>query len=58
MNHDQVKGAAKQVKGQIKETTGRILGDKTLEKKGAMQIATGKLQKGFGDAKEATRKGS
>ena len=58
MNRDQIKGKEKQVKGQVKETAGRILGDKTLEKKGAFQNANGKMQKGYGDAKAEVRKGS
>ena len=57
MNKDQVKGYVKQVKGQVKKTTGKILGDKTLETKGTLQNAAGKIQKGYGDAKEVIKKG-
>jgi len=46
------------VKGQVKETTGKILGDKTMENKGTLQDAAGKIQKAYGDAKEEIKKGS
>ena len=58
MNNAQVKGDIKQVKGQIKETTGKLLGDKTLENKGTLQNAAGKIQKGYGNAKEEIKKGT
>ena len=58
MNKDQVKGDVKEVKGQVKETAGKILGDKTMEEKGRNQNAAGKIQKGYGDAKEEVKKGS
>jgi uncharacterized protein YjbJ (UPF0337 family) len=58
MNKDQVKGDVKEVKGQVKETTGKIFGDKTLENKGKLQNADGKIQKGYGDAKDEANKGN
>ena len=57
MNKDQVKGDIKEVKGQVKETAGKIFGDKNLEDKGKIQNAAGKIQKGYGDAKEEVKKG-
>jgi len=52
MNKDQVNGRVKEAKGKVKEVTGRILGDKTMENKGKLQNATGKAQAAFGDVKE------
>jgi uncharacterized protein YjbJ (UPF0337 family) len=52
MNKDQVKDQIKQAKGHIKETTGKIFGDKELENKGKIQNAAGKIQKSYGDVKE------
>ncbi len=58
MNKDQVKGDVKEVKGKAKETAGKVFGDKTMENKGTLQNAAGKIQKGYGDAKEEIKKGS
>jgi len=58
VNKDQVKGNIKQVKGQVKEAAGKVLGDKTMENKGRIQNAAGKVQKSYGDLKEEIKKGS
>jgi uncharacterized protein YjbJ (UPF0337 family) len=34
MNKQQIKGRVKAVKGRIKEATGKLVGDKAMEKKG------------------------
>ena len=52
MNKDQSKGSIRQVKGQIKETTGKVFGDKSLENKGKAEKVTGKIQKNYGNLKE------
>ena len=52
MNDDQVKGRANQVKGNIKEKTGQVTGNRELEDEGTADKASGKVQSGFGDAKE------
>jgi uncharacterized protein YjbJ (UPF0337 family) len=52
MNKDQVKGAAKEATGEIKEHVGRALNDKEMEAKGHAKEMEGKLQKNLGDAKE------
>jgi uncharacterized protein YjbJ (UPF0337 family) len=52
MNEDQVKGRANQVKGNIKEKTGQVTGNRELEDEGTTDKASGKVQSGFGDAKE------
>lgn len=56
MNKDQVKGDINKAKGSIKETTGKVFGDKDMENKGKVQNAAGKAQKGFGNLKEEIKK--
>lgn len=56
MNKDQVKGNISKAKGSIKETTGKVFGDKDMENKGKVQNAAGKAQTGFGSLKEEIKK--
>jgi len=58
MNKDQVKGGAEEAKGAIKETTGKLVGDKTLEAKGNMQKNLGKVQEKLGDIKQDVKSSS
>lgn len=55
MNKDQVKGRVEEVKGAVKETTGKIVGNKDLEAKGMVQKVAGKTQAGYGEAKEKVK---
>jgi uncharacterized protein YjbJ (UPF0337 family) len=55
MNKDQVKGAAKQVKGSVKETAGRMTGNRRTVAEGATEKTAGKVQKGYGDVKEKVK---
>jgi uncharacterized protein YjbJ (UPF0337 family) len=52
MNKDQVNGRVEETKGSIKEATGKVMGDKTLEAKGNIQKNLGKVQEKFGDVKQ------
>ena len=52
MNKDQVKGRTEQVKGSVKETTGKVVGNKKLESEGQIDKATGKARADYGDLKE------
>jgi len=52
MNKDQVNGRVEETKGTIKEATGKVVGDKTLEAKGNIQKNLGKVQEKFGDVKQ------
>lgn len=52
MNKDQVKGRIEQAKGAVKETTGKVVGNKKLETEGQIDKATGKVQATYGDIKE------
>jgi uncharacterized protein YjbJ (UPF0337 family) len=55
MNKDQVKGRVEQAKGSIKETTGKVVGNRELEGEGAVDKATGKAQATYGDVKEKVK---
>ncbi len=57
MNKDQVKGNVEQAKGAVKETTGKVVGNRDLQAEGAVDKAAGKTQEKFGDAKESVKKG-
>lgn len=57
MNKDQVKGRVEQAKGKVKEVTGDIVDDKSLEVEGNIQKNVGKAQTGFGNLKEDVKKG-
>ena len=52
MNKDQMKGRVKEIKGTIKEVTGKAVGNKDLENKGYIQKTAGKVQAGYGDLKK------
>ena len=52
VNKDQVKGVAKQVKGSVKEAAGKATGNKQTEAEGTAEKIAGKVQKGYGDAKQ------
>jgi uncharacterized protein YjbJ (UPF0337 family) len=55
MDKDRIEGAAKQVKGTIKEAIGKVTGDVKIEAEGVAEKAAGKLQSGVGEAKDAAR---
>ncbi len=56
MNKDQVKGRVEEAKGSIKQTTGKVVGNRDLQVEGALDKAAGKAQAGYGDAKEKVKK--
>jgi uncharacterized protein YjbJ (UPF0337 family) len=56
MNKNQKDGLVKEVKGTVKEVTGRITGDRKLELKGKGENAVGKAQAAYGDAKAKVSK--
>jgi uncharacterized protein YjbJ (UPF0337 family) len=55
MHKDQIKGAAKDAKGSMKEGLGRATGDERMEAEGAGERVAGKVQKGVGNLKDAAR---
>ena len=56
MDKEHIKGAADKAEGAMKETAGKMTGDKGLENEGKFDKAKGEVRKGIGDAKDAARK--
>ncbi len=52
MNKDQVKGRVEQSSGKVKELAGKLVGNDKLRTDGAAEQVKGKVQAGYGDAKE------
>ena len=52
MNKDQVEGRIKEAIGALKEVTGKVVGNKSLEHKGSVENAAGQIQAGYGDLKQ------
>lgn len=55
MNKDQVTGRAEELKGKIKEGTGKIIDNDRLKAEGKAEQLTGKIKAGYGDAKEKVK---
>jgi uncharacterized protein YjbJ (UPF0337 family) len=55
MDRDRIEGSAEQAKGTVKETVGKILGDKKLETEGKTDKAAGQIQNAVGGLKDAVR---
>ena len=56
INKDQVQGRIEATKGAIKETTGRVMGNPTLEVKGNIEKNLGKVQGKVGDIRADMKK--
>lgn len=56
MNKDQLKGRGKQVVGKVKETAGKMTGDRDLEIEGKVEKTVGKVQSAYGDIKQDFKK--
>ncbi|MFC6309313.1 CsbD family protein [Paraburkholderia dipogonis] len=55
MDRNRVEGAAKQVKGSVRETIGKVTGNRTTQAKGAAEKLTGKVQSKVGQFADAVR---
>ena len=55
MNKDQAKGHVKDMVGKARQKVGSITGNRSEQAKGLANRAEGKLQKGVGDLKNASR---
>jgi uncharacterized protein YjbJ (UPF0337 family) len=55
MDKDRVEGAAKNIKGKVKEVAGKLSGDAKLKSEGKADQVAGKVQNAFGGAKDAIR---
>ena len=56
MNKQQIKGRVKAVKGRVKEATGKLVGDKAMERKGTAEKNAADKRVLYEDLKEDTRK--
>lgn len=52
MNKDQVEGRIKEAIGAIKEVTGKVVGNKSLEHKGSVEKGVGQILASYGDLKK------
>jgi uncharacterized protein YjbJ (UPF0337 family) len=55
MDKDRIAGAAKQVKGSVKEAAGKVTGDAKLQAEGKADKAEGKVQNAVGSMKDAAK---
>ncbi|HZZ11877.1 MAG TPA: CsbD family protein [Paraburkholderia sp.] len=55
MDRNRVEGAAKQVKGTVKEAVGKATGNRTMQVEGAAGKLAGKVQSKVGRAADAIR---
>jgi uncharacterized protein YjbJ (UPF0337 family) len=55
MHKDQIKGAAKDAAGSVKEGIGKATGNDRMAAEGAAERVEGKVQKGVGNVKDAAR---
>jgi len=55
MHKDQIKGAAKDAAGSMKEGLGKATGNDKMAAEGAAERLEGKVQKGVGSVKDAAR---
>lgn len=55
MHKDEIKGAAKEARGHVKDAIGKATGDRKLQADGEMDKVEGKIQKTAGKVKEAAR---
>ena len=55
MDKDRIKGSAEQANSAVKETAGKIFGDKKLETEGKTDKVAGKVQNAVGGLKDAVR---
>ena len=55
MNKNQVKGSVKIAEGKIQQSVGVITGNEVQQAKGLLKQSAGKVQKNYGDAKQAVK---
>ncbi|MGA1805041.1 CsbD family protein [Rhizobium sp. HT1-10] len=55
MDKNRIEGAAKELKGTIKETVGKLTGNERLEAEGKFDKAAGEVQSTVGKGKDAVK---
>jgi uncharacterized protein YjbJ (UPF0337 family) len=56
MDRDRIAGAAKEIKGSVKETIGKAVGDAKLQSDGKADKVEGKVQNAVGGLKDSLKK--
>jgi uncharacterized protein YjbJ (UPF0337 family) len=56
MDKDRIAGAAKEIKGSVKESIGKAVGDAKLRSDGKAEKGEGKVQNAIGGLKDALKK--
>ncbi len=56
MDREHIKGTADKAKGAIKDTAGKMTGDKEMQSEGKVDKAKGSAHDAAGDIKDAVRK--
>jgi uncharacterized protein YjbJ (UPF0337 family) len=56
MDREHIKGTADKAKGAIKDTAGKVTGDKEMQREGKLDKAKGSAHNAAGDVKDAVRK--
>jgi len=56
MDKDRIAGSAKEIKGSVKETIGKAVGDAKLQSDGKADKLEGKIQNAIGGRKDALKK--
>ena len=56
MDKDRITGAAKEIKGSVKEAVGKAVGDAKLQSDGNADKVEGKVQNAIGGLKDALKK--
>lgn len=55
MNKDQIAGRIDTAAGNVKEAVGKVIGSEKLQGEGVADQVSGKVQSGYGDAKEQVK---
>lgn len=55
MDKDRIEGAAKNIKGKVKQKVGKAVGDSKMEGEGAAERVAGKAQNAYGSLKDTLR---
>ena len=58
MDKDRIEGAAKNIKGTVKDAAGKVMGDTKMQAEGKAEKVEGKVQNTVGGAKDAMRDSS
>jgi uncharacterized protein YjbJ (UPF0337 family) len=56
MDREHIKGAADKAKGAVKDTAGKLIGDKKMQSEGKLDKAKGAAHEVAGNVKDAFRK--